>query len=102
MGRWLLLLGGLLVWLVHFLGVYGLASVGVVVGEATGPAFLTAMGVLTLACAAANAAIGAVALRRLAAGGDELDRFIHGGGALGAGLSFVAVAWQGLPLLVGR
>lgn len=101
MGRWLLLLGGLLVWFAHFLGVYGVASVADVVAHASAPAALWTVAALTGACAAADVAIGAIALRRGSQVSDDLDRFLHGGAVLGAGLSLVAVVWQGLPALIG-
>jgi len=102
MARWLLLLGGLIVWAVHFLGVYGIASVADVVQEADAPAALWVMGAFTLLCAGADLLIGASALRRIGASDDSLDRFIHGGAAWCAGLSLIAVVWQGLPVLVAR
>ena len=102
MGRWLYMLGGLLVWAAHFLGVYGIASVADVVDEADAPAALWAIAAYTLACGAADVALGAVAVRALRRGGERLDRFAHGLAALSAGLSLVAVIWQGLPVLVGR
>ena len=101
MGRWLLLLAGLLVWFAHFLGVYGIASVADVVSDASAPAALWIVGAFTGGCIAADLGIGVVALRRRASGGDDLDRFIHGGAAFGAALSLVAVVWQGLPALIG-
>jgi hypothetical protein len=100
-GRWLLLLGGLIVWFVHFLGVYGIASVADVVQEAEAPAALWTIVGFTLACAAADVAIGAAAIPRLRRAVDSLDRFIAGGAAFNAGLSLVAVIWQGLPVIVG-
>lgn len=102
MGRWLLLLGGMIVWAIHFLGIYGIASVGDVVAEANAPAALWSIGALTLLCAGADVVIGATALRRPLTPDDGLDRFVRTAGALGAGLSLVAVIWQGLPILVAR
>lgn len=101
MGRWLLLLGGLLVWFAHFLGVYGIASIGDVLDHASAPAAQGAVAAFTLGCVIADLSIGVIALRRRARGGDDLDGFVHGGAALGAGLSLVAVVWQGLPALIG-
>ena len=45
-------------------------------------------------------ALLALALPRLRRAVDSLDRFIAGGAAFSAGLSFVAVIWQGLPVMV--
>ena len=101
MRRWLFLLAGLIVWLVHFLGVYGIASVADVVRDAEAPAALWAVVGFTLACAAADLAILAVAVPRLRRAADSVDRFVTGGAAFNAGLSLVAVLWQGLPVIVG-
>ena len=102
MGRWLLLLGGLIVWAIHFLGVYGIASVADVVEEADTPAALWSIAAFTLLCAGGDLAIGTIALRRARASDDGLDRFIHRGGAWCAALSLIAVIWQGLPILVAH
>lgn len=102
MGRWLFLLAGMIVWLVHFLGVYGIASVAdVALKDADAPPALWAVAGFTFACAAADLAVGAAAVPRLRAAADSLDRFIYGGAAFNAGLSLVAVIWQGLPVIVG-
>jgi hypothetical protein len=101
MGRWLLLLGGLIVWLVHFLGVYAIASIAAVAaGQADAPLALWAVVGFSLICAGADLALLAIALPRLRRADDSLDRFIAGGAALGAGLSLLAVIWQGLPVMV--
>lgn len=102
MRRWLLMLAGLLVWTVHFLGVYGIASVAEVVDRADAPPARWTVGAFTLACIAADAAIGAAALRSLRRETDGLNRFIAKAAALAAGLSAIAVIWQGLPALVGH
>ena len=95
MRAWLILLGGLIIWAVHFFSLYILASVfGSTMTARVGTALITT------ACLAANGAILALILRdgRLV---DGLDRWIGSGGAVGAGLSLVAVVWQGLPALIG-
>ncbi|WP_068876941.1 MULTISPECIES: hypothetical protein [unclassified Phenylobacterium] len=99
MRRWLLLLGGLIVWAAHFLGVYGIASVADVLTRADAPAALWSVAAFTLLCAGADLAIGVLALRGDRGSVDGLDRLIHRGGAGGAALSLVAVLWQGLPIL---
>jgi len=102
MGAWAFMLGGLVVWAVHFLGVYGVASVADVAGRADMPASLWSVAALTLACAAADGVLLAAAFRRLRSAPDPLAGFTAGVAALGAGVSLVAVAWQGLPAaLVG-
>jgi len=107
MGRWVFLLGGPLVWLAHFSGVYGIASVADVVAEASAPAARLAVGAFTLVCAAACAALAWLAFARKGPGvADETDAGLQGlwrkvaGG--GAALALVAVLWQGLPALVGH
>lgn len=103
MGRWLFLLGGLVVWLVHFAGIYGVASVAdVAVRDADAPGALWIVLGFTLACAAADLAILGLAVPRLRRTSDGVDRFVNGGAAFNAGLSLVAVLWQGLPAIVGR
>jgi len=97
--RWLLLLGGLIVWAAHFLGVYGIASVADVVTRADAPAALWSVAVFTLICAAADITICLIALRGDRDSVDDLERLIHRAGAGGAALSLVAVLWQGLPIL---
>lgn len=102
MGRWIILLGGLVVWAIHFLGVYGIASIAEVLQDAEAPAALWIMAVFTLFCVGADLAIGAVAFRFNRESGDDLDCLIRLGGAGAAGLSLVAVIWQGVPILVAR
>lgn len=102
MRRWLFLLGGLIVWLAHFLGVYGIASVAdVALRRADAPAALWTIVGFTAACAAIDLLVLFAALPRLRRAADSVDRFISGGAAFNAGLSFVAVVWQGLPVIVG-
>lgn len=97
MGKWVLLLGGLLVWTAHFFLLYAFASL--FPGSATAR-LLT--GVATAAGLAANGLL----LWRLAGASllkesDDLDRWMRDLAATGAILSLVAVAWQGLPALIG-
>lgn len=99
MRRWLPLLGGLIVWAAHFLGVYAIASVADVLGQADARAAIWSVAGFTLLCAAADVAIGLFALRGDRGSDDGMERLIHRGGAWGAGLSLVAVLWQGLPIL---
>ncbi|MES2035384.1 MAG: hypothetical protein V4466_14515 [Pseudomonadota bacterium] len=103
MGRWAFTLGGLIVWAVHFLGVYAIASLADTVSRADaygwrmiGLAFSGACVVAALACLLA-------ALWRLRLGGEPQvsGRFMSEIAALGAGLSVLAIAWQALPTLTG-
>ena len=59
MRTWLLLLGGLIVWAVHFFGLYAAGEIG---GETT--AARLAVLALTLLCLAANGAIAWLVMRR--------------------------------------
>jgi hypothetical protein len=101
MWRWLFLFGPLLIWAAHFMGVYGIASLAAVVDRPDAPASLLAVGGFTLLCAAACALILAYALRRRPPA-DEADRFINSIAGLSAGVSLIAILWQGLPALVGH
>lgn len=91
-GGWFLLLGGLLVWAMHFLSLY-------VIGEASGATGVArlAIGILTLAALIANIAIFRWALRM--AIDTDFDRWRRSLGATQAMLSAIAVIWQSLPAL---
>ena len=94
MRSWLILLGGLIVWAVHFFAAYAL---GEILGETL--VARVALGVLTLACFAADIVL------IVATGegdGSEFDRWRRALARTGALISAVAVLWQGLPgLLAG-
>jgi len=97
------MLGGLIVWAAHFVGVYALASAGEVAGRAHDPAWRWAILAFTGLCAAAVAALLWRAVRELrrppdpAAGG----RLVAELSALGSGIALLAIAWQTLPAVVG-
>lgn len=95
MRAWALLLGGLIVWSIHFFSLYVIASI-----------FLTSIlsRVLTLlvtaACLTANGGAFWWALRDSRGdGGDEFWRWTRAIAALIAAISFLAVLWQGLPAI---
>jgi hypothetical protein len=93
MRAWLLLLGGMLVWTVHFFALYALGSIF----ETTFTA-RTGTVALTLACLAADGWLLVLCLRT--ARHYDADTVIGWPARLGAPvavLSLVAVAWQGLP-----
>jgi len=93
MRKWLFLLGGLIVWAVHFFLLYGFGSV--FPGD---PLANWLSIVATIVALAADAALlWLAATMRLRGKGDDLDRWIVDIGGIGAALSFVAVAWQMLP-----
>lgn len=88
MRTWLTLLGGLIVWAVHFFGLYAVAEI------APEP-WLVA--VLTLACVAAD--LWLLHRIRLLPTIDPFDIWRRSVAAGGAGLSLLATAWQALPAL---
>ena len=100
MKRWGYILGGLIVWTVHFLGVYVIASVGDVAADADHPLSRAAVGVFTLLCLIAAGALTVVAGRRWRRGGDEMG-FENAIAATGGAISAVSILWQGLPAVVG-
>ena len=52
MQRWLYMLGGLLVWAVHFAGVYAIASIGELVSAADAPTWRLIGLTFSIICAA--------------------------------------------------
>jgi len=93
--------GGLLVWTVHFLGVYTLASLADVIARADDPAWRGAGLVFSGVCLLASAVLLALAARRLRRTGDEGWGFPDQLAALGAGLALIAIVWQSLPTVIG-
>ena len=96
MRTWLLLLGGMIVWTVHFFVLYGLGSVF----ESTMPARVgTAL--ITIACLGAD--VWLLRLCVLTARRNDVETVVGWPARLGAPLallSLVSVAWQGLPALL--
>jgi hypothetical protein len=106
MGRWLFLVGGLLIWAAHLLGVYAIASVAEVVSGADAPWSRTAVVLLTVALAAADGLILLAAWRGRGPGvaretDQELKGFWRGVAGLGALISLLGILWQGAPALLG-
>lgn len=97
--RWLLLLGGPLIWGAHFLLVYAIASISeVAAGETT----LTARALIGLSGGlAATGCLGVLFLGLRHRGGEAVDAFWRTVSATGAALGFVGVLWQTLPALIG-
>lgn len=87
MRTWTLLLGGLIIWAIHFFLLYGIAET--IGARATGTISIL---VITLACMLGNAVL-AVMVRRT--GG--LIAVIGGTGVL---LSSIALVWQALPAIL--
>lgn len=90
------MLGGLIVWTVHFFALYIIASIFL-----TTPLARLLTLAMTLACLAADGWLLARALQRLRSDeADEPGRWNVSLAALAAAISLVAVAWQGLPALL--
>jgi hypothetical protein len=90
------MLGGLIVWTVHFFSLYIIASIFLT----TTPARILALA-MTLACLGADGWLLSRALGKLRGdGADEAGRWNVSLAALAAAISLVAVAWQGLPALL--
>ncbi len=96
MRAWLFLLSGLLIWVVHFFGVYLIGSV--FPGTA---AARWLVGILTLACLAGAAFFLSLLAARWRSGGDPLSRWKDMLGLMGCGLALPAIAFQGLPAILG-
>lgn len=96
MRAWGFLLGGLIVWAVHFFSIYIVASIFL---TSTLSRILTL--VITLVCLAADGVLLRRAVGKLRAGGaDEVTHWMRVVAALLVALSFIAVLWQGLPALI--
>ena len=92
---WAYLLGGLLIWTVHFFGSYAASSIFL---TSTPSRVITAL--LTLACLAAAALLTVHGWRGRGAAGEQVERWIHTIAALAGATAFLAVLWQGLPALL--
>lgn len=96
MRGWVFLLGGLLIWTMHFFTLYAAASIFL---TSTISRIITL--IVTAACLAADALLIWYTVPKLRAGiEDETNRWMVLIAALGAAISFVAVLWQGLPALL--
>lgn len=88
MRTWAILLGGLIVWAVHFFGLYAVAEIAPRVGL---------VAALTLICIAADLWL-LYRIRHLPKD-DAFDAWRRSVAIGSAGLSLLAVAWQALPAL---
>jgi len=102
MRAWAWMLGGLVLWGLHFLGVYLIASVADVVATADDPAWRMAGLGFSAVCVLGGAALGLVALRRLRKAEGEVSGFRRELAVLGFGVAVVAMIWQALPTLTGH
>jgi amino acid transporter len=100
--RWAWMLGGLIVWFVHFMGVYGIASLGDVVSEADDPLWrMIGLG-FSGVCVLAAVALAVAALRRVRRTTEPADDFRNQLALLGGGVAALAIVWQALPTLIGH
>ncbi len=108
MARLIAMTAGLVAWSIQFTVIYAVTAVACERGYAR--ASLAGFGVVPLTIAVATLlALGVTALvfllalrerRRLAVDGDANAQFMNASTLLIAGLSLVAIAWQGLPGLL--
>ena len=101
MRRWTWMLGGLIVWTIHFMGVYAIASLGDVVSRADDPMWRMVGLAFSAACLLAATALVMTAARRVRRRTDPSTGFGDQLAVLGGGVAAVAIAWQALPTLIG-
>lgn len=101
MQRWFYMLGGLLVWAVHFVGIYAIASIGDVIARADDPIWRMIGLVFSGMCVIAGVGLLIQALRR-GRGGDDVSELGNVLAATGAGIAVVAMLFQSLPTVVGH
>lgn len=104
MGRWIWMLGGLIVWTIHFMGVYAIASLADVVSRADDAAWRMAGLAFSGVCLLAAVVLTAAAVRRVrrtAGAADAPEGFGDQLALLGGGVATVAIVWQALPTLIG-
>lgn len=97
MKGWAIVLGGFVAWTAHFFAVYAIASI--LPGTEAATWLVLVATVLALAATGWLMAYCVGLLRR--EGRHSLDRWIGVLGALGCALALVAIAYQGLPALIG-
>ena len=101
MRSWTYTLGGLLIWSVHFLGVYGIASLGDVITRAEDWPFRMAALAFSVLCLAGAGAATFVAVQRMRRAEEGVPSFMDQLAALGGAVAMIAIAWQALPTFVG-
>lgn len=95
MRAWVYMMGGLLVWTVHFFGLYGAGSI-----------FLTSQttrlisALLTIVCLAAAGVLALLGWKRRKWPLDPFGSWTHKIAGLCGGAAFVAIIWQALPALL--
>src|SRR5690606_25504959 len=102
MRRWASMLGGLIVWTIHFMGVYAIASVADVVSRADDPTWRMIGLAFSGVCAMAALVLAAGAARRLRHASGSVAGFGDQLALLGGGMAAVAIVWQALPTVIGH
>lgn len=101
MRRWAWMLGGLIVWTIHFMGLYAIASLADVVARADDATWRMVGLAFSGACVLAATALTAAAASRVRRPADPSARFGDQLALLGGGVATVAIGWQALPTLIG-
>lgn len=101
MGRWIWMLGGLIVWTIHFMGVYAIASLADVVSRADNLTWRMIGLAFSGVCVLAALAITVAAARRVRRSADPSAGFGDQLALLGGGVATVAIVWQALPTVIG-
>lgn len=101
MARWIWMLGGLIVWTVHFMGVYAIASLADVVSRADDPGWRMIGLAFSAVCLLAASVFTIAAFRRARQAAASAAGFGDQLAVLGGGLAAVAIAWQALPTVTG-
>jgi hypothetical protein len=95
MRDWRIMLGALLVWALHFLLVYGVASLADISNPSQAGLWRTAGAVFTAAC------LGLLAIIAVRARSEtRVSPLARRLGLAGCGLGLIAIVWQSLPMLI--
>lgn len=100
MQRWVYMLGGLLVWAVHFVGVYAIASLGDVITAAEDPIWRMTGLTFSIVCAGVAGGLLLHALRK-ADGNSDTVGLANTLARAGALLALISIIWQTLPTVIG-
>jgi len=95
--RWVTMTGGLLIWALHFIGLYGIASAEDVWGAPDAWSWRLAGVVFSLLCLAATVGVG-LWLARQRPDPEEPEAWERRVGLTGALVAAVSIVWQTGPL----
>lgn len=95
------MLGGLILWGVHFLGVYVIASVADVIARADHPVGRMVGLAFSVGCVLLGLGLAWIAFRRLRDAPGEASRFRRELALGGFAVAVVAMVWQALPTVTG-